>query len=364
VTIVFRHVLALYLRFFGAIFAAVLAIYLIADIGDRVKLVAAHALSDVAELYWNKGMVAARQLWPAAMLLASAAGVSTLRKRGELTALRALSFSPAAIYLPVGVGALALAAGLVVFDEGVVTRASARVDEIALTRFHTWGDWRFHFRPKQWFRRRDRIFFLRGGDLRHGFEDVTVLTLSPDFALLSRLDADRMVSAGGDAWELTGVRERLFHDGKESELRREVRSVRDLGAPPATFNIRTGRPEQMRVSELREQVAVRRLGGLPTTQFRLALHSRFAYPLTGFAAALLAVGLALRPGRKGHLTVALVEGLAIAVALWGMTVVGKALTLADRIPVSVAAWGPAAVLVVVATALWLRREGRLGWRGI
>jgi lipopolysaccharide export system permease protein len=96
----------------------------------------------------------------------------------------------------------------------------------------------------------------------------------------------------------------------------------------------------------------------------LALHNRFAYPLTGFAAALLAVGIALRPGRKGHLTVALVEGLTVAVLLWGMMVVGKALTVAGHVPASAAAWAPFTVLVAAALVIWLRREGKLGWSGI
>jgi lipopolysaccharide export system permease protein len=77
-------------------------------------------------------------------------------------------------------------------------------------------------------------------------------------------------------------------------------------------------------------------------------------------AALLAVGLALRPGRRAHLTGALVEGLGISVALWALMVVLRTVVVAQRIPAGPAAWAPAAALAAAAAALWLRREGWLG----
>ena len=95
----------------------------------------------------------------------------------------------------------------------------------------------------------------------------------------------------------------------------------------------------------------------------LALHNRYAYPLTGLAATLLAIGLGLRPGRKGQLTSALVEGFAIAVAMWAMMVVGKGLALAGHLPIPAAAWIPCGMLMVIAVGLWLKRQGLIGQGG-
>ena len=114
---------------------------------------------------------------------------------------------------------------------------------------------------------------------------------------------------------------------------------------------------------LREQIAAREEVGLASRQFALVLHNRFAYPLAGFPAALLAVGLALRPGRKGHLTVAIVEGLLISVTMWGLMVVCRTLALSERMAPALAAWLPFVLLVVAATVQWLRGEGRLGRDG-
>ncbi|MFZ5471263.1 MAG: LptF/LptG family permease [Myxococcota bacterium] len=359
----FGYVFRLFLGYFAALFLVVMVVFLIADFGDRVKAFVEHPWVDVVELYWNKALVAAHQLGPAAMLLAAGAGISTLRKRGELTALRSLAFGTATLYLPVAVATLVGSALFIVFDEQVVTKAGVRVEDITVNKFNVWGDWRFHWQRKRWFRSGEQVFFLRSGDVETGFRDVTILSLSPDFTLRARIDADGMAYVGKTRWRLQGAHERLFDDAGGSLVDALGDVERDLGVTGAAFRIRQGRPEQMKVEALLEQIAARRQVGLPAQRFVLALHNRFAYPLTGMAAALLAVGLALRPGRKGHLTVALVEGLMVAVALWGMMVIGKSLVVGDRMPAPLAAWSPFVILTLAAGFLWLRREGRLGREG-
>jgi lipopolysaccharide export system permease protein len=120
--------------------------------------------------------------------------------------------------------------------------------------------------------------------------------------------------------------------------------------------VKVGRPEQMRLSELNEQIRTRTEVGLPTRQFSLGYHNRFAYPFAGLPAALLAVGLALRPNRKGNLTTAMVEGLIVAVTLWGLMVVCRTLVLAERLSPAIAAWAPFVVLAVAAALLWHRLQ--------
>jgi lipopolysaccharide export system permease protein len=357
-----RYVIRTYLQFFVGILAAVLAIFLVADFVDRGRNYTGEGWIGAAlELYFNKALVAAHQLGPAAMLLAAGATVSSLRKRGEVTAMRALTFGPTALYLPIGLCAAVLGLGLVAFDESVVVRAGRRIDEINTQRFNRWGDWRFYYTPKQWFRRGERVFYLRGGDAEGGFEDATVLTLTDDFRLSRRLDAARMRPLEGTQWELTGVVERTFTPEGATQLRSAQQEVVDLGVAGRAFRIRPGRPEQMRVPQLRQQLVARKEVGLPTALFKLALHNRFAYGFAALPAALLAVGLALRPGRRGHLTVAMVEGLVVVMVLWGMMVVGRTLATNQHLPAWLAAWAPSLVLTIASVALWVRTEG-FSWR--
>ena len=84
----------------------------------------------------------------------------------------------------------------------------------------------------------------------------------------------------------------------------------------------------------------------------------------------MAVALALRPGRGGSLTGALVEGLGVTMGLWGLTVIARALVNAGRMAPLVAAVLPLVALAVALAALlwappgWTRRLlRRQGWSG-
>ncbi len=356
------YVVLLFLRFLSLFYACAVAVFLVADFVDRAKAYTGpNWVADVAVLYGYKALTAAQQLGPAVLLLAAGATVSALKRRGELTAIMGLGFGPRALYLPVGLCTLIAAVLLFGFDERVVADAGRRVDEITTRRFKRWGDWRFHFQPKQWFRVGDRIFHLRGGDPDKGYEEVMVLTLTPDFELASRLDADRMVFRDGSRWELFNVVERRFMEPGRTELRTSERELRDLGAGEKAFEIRQGRPEQMRLRTLRHQREARERVGIPARSFAFAIHNRFAYPASGWVAALLSVGLALRPGQRGGLTASVVESLVLVLGLWGLMVVSKALVLSERLSPGVAAWLPVAVFGLAATVVWVHREGRLSW---
>lgn len=352
-----RYVLRSYATFVAGILGIVLAIFLVTDFVDRAKAYTGpNVVADVAVLYGYKALVFTHQLGSAVLLLAAGACVSALRKRGEVTAIGALSFGPSALYLPIGMLAVAASGALVAFDEYVVTNAAAKVEQITVHRFHRWGDYRFYFKPKQWYRRGDRLFYLRQGTADQGFNDVTILTVTEDFQLARRLDAQSMLHTQGTVWRLEGLVDRTFTKDGGTRVHVSQNAELDLGAGPEGFRVRMGRPEQMRLSELAEQIRTRAEVGLPTRQFLLGFHNRFAYPFAGVPAALLAVGLALRPGRRGHLTTAMIEGLVVAVTLWGLMVVCRTLVLAERMPPVLAAWAPFIVLTVAATLLWQKLQ--------
>ncbi|MCP3142591.1 LptF/LptG family permease [Pyxidicoccus xibeiensis] len=356
----FGYVVRTYLRFALGILFGLVLVFVVVDFVDRAKSYTGPGwVADAAKLYAYKALVAIQQLGPAALLLAAGTAVSALRKQGEVTAIRALTFGPSALYLPILVCSLLSCVGLVAFDELVATRAGRRVDEITTQRFNRWGDWRLHYSPKQWFRRGDRIFFLRAGSAQDGFQDVSIFQVSKEFELVKRLDAAEMHPVEGTRWRLVDVVERGFAGEGRTSVRLLEEAEYDLGVAGTSFRIRPGRPEQMRVAELREQIEARREVGLETRQFALAFHNRFAYPMAALPAALLGVGLALRSSRRGHLTAAIVEGLLTAVAMWGLMVVCRTLVLTGRLAPVVAAWMPAFLLLVVAGAVWLRREGWL-----
>ncbi len=355
---VFKHVAKTYLGWFFAVFCALWVVFLVADFGDRLKAFLDRPLTDVALLYWNKALVAAHQLGPAAMLLGAGAAVTALRRKGEVTAVMALGGSPLAFFGPVAAVAAGLALAWMGFDEWVATQAGRNVDEIQVQRFQSWGDYRLFYSPKRWYRAGDSFLFLKGeaeGEVQH---DVSLLRLSKEFALERRVDAKAMRPLGPGRWQLEQVSQWDFHGEQLDRSGADQLQVELPGTSADTFRLRTGRPEQMRVSDLLEQRVLREKVGLPVPRYTLALHQRFAYPLTGWAAALLAVALSLRRERRGQLTLALVEGFFIAVALWSSMVVFKTMAVSERMSPALAAWAPLAMLLV-ALIVVVRREWRM-----
>jgi lipopolysaccharide export system permease protein len=352
-----RLVLGLYVRLLLALLGALLVIFLVGDFADRLGAYLDHPVAEVAWLYWNKLLVAVQQLAPAAMLLAGGATVSFLRRRGEWTAMRALGLSRWVMVAPIVAAGAVAALLLVGFDEWVVARAGPRVDTLMANQFHRWGDFRFYYVPQQWFRLPNHLVHVAGAVEDHVLRQVTVLELDPDFRLLRRLDGAELIHEAGDRWRLTKVWERRFPSAGEAPTSfSEVLPLRLPGSSADTFLVRSGRPEFMPSAELLQQRAVRARVGLPVERLTLALHNRFAYPLTGLAATLLATTLALRPGRRGHLTLALVEGLGVTLVLFALLLAGKALVLSERMTPALSAWGPVLGLVAVSALLWWASE--------
>ena len=356
-----RYVAANYLTNLAGSGGIILAIFLVTDFVDRVKAYSGENwIRDVFVVYGFKSGVALQQLGPALLLIASGMAVSSMRQRGETVALGALSFGPSSIFVPIAVCAAVCCIGLVVFDEIWVTHASRRVDEIMAQRFdRRGGDWKTYFAPKQWYRKNDRIFYVRAGSTGQGFADVSIFEMTPDFRLRRRIDAQRMEFNRETSWHLLGAQIRDFRSDGTAPVSKVAEIDLELGAEPGLFRILQGRPEQMRIRALSEQIQARQAAGLPDRPFSLALHNRFAYPLAGIPASLLTAGLALRRSRRGYLTTALAEGLVVTLIFWGLMIVCRTLAVAQRMSPQIAAWLPVLLLTVAASALWLHYEGRL-----
>jgi lipopolysaccharide export system permease protein len=326
--------------FLGSL-AAVVGLFLVVDFAENASVFRGEGwVRAVLALYAFRAAQVAYQTAPAAMLLAAAVTASELRRTREYTALRALGLGPWRVALPVLAVAAIASSALVASGDAVAVDAGARADAIMAARFHRAGGRAAERR--RWFRGRGgRIYHLRGGGEGGEFENVTVLEVTEGFRLARRLDAARMTpGAGPGEWILEqGAERRFASDGvasTESFTRRAYRFDEDPGA----FDVRPGRPAQLRRAVLREQVTLRRRLGLGAHDFALEWHRRFAYPLAAVPAALVALALALRRERRGHLTASLVEAVAVSLVFWALQAVCASLGLSGRLPPGAAAWLP------------------------
>lgn len=348
------------LAFLGAL-TGVVTVYLVVDFVDN-----AHAfqgpgwLPAALELYANKAAVVAAQMAPAAMLLGASIATSGLRQSREWTAFRSVGLGPWRVALPMVAAALVSAGLMGGLHDLVGVQAAQRAEEISANRFarggstRRWLAWR---EPKRWFRGADgrRIYHLRGSLPGGGFEKVTVLELAGDFRLSRRIDAVRMEPAEAGEWRLAEVEERTFEADGTSRLERAAERRYRFDEPPGSFDLKPGRPSQLRYAVLGEQIALRRKLGQASAEFEFERANRAAYPLSAVAAVLLAVALALRRDRRGHISTSILEAVGVFIVLWGAQGVCMAMGLSGRLSPQVAAWSPDLVFLV-AGALAVRRS--------
>jgi lipopolysaccharide export system permease protein len=360
--ILFRYVAV---RTFWAILGALLGvvvIYLAVDYVDNSGSYTSVAgwLPRVLELYANMAVVVVRQLAPAAMLLGAGIAASGFRQTREYTALRAAGLGPWRLAGPAVVVVLAFGVALVILHDAVGVRAAERVQEIRGFDFDKGGDRRSleaARAPKRWFRGQDgrHVYHLRGVLPGGGFQSVTVLELTPDFRLARRIDAGRM-RPDGAGWILEDVVDRSFRADGGLEVVQERSRRYQFDEPPDAFKVVPGNPAQMRWTALVEQIGVRGRLGLPTAEFELERDNRLAYPLAGVPGALLAMALALRANRKGHISAALIESVGVSLLFWGVQGITSALGLSGRVPPAVAAWTPDALFLLAGLwAVWRAR---------
>lgn len=340
-----RHVAGAFLGALGAALLLVLGI----EFADRARFYTGPGWPQaVALLYACKAAVNAYQLAPAALVIAVQIAIASLKRRGEITALRALGASPAAVLGPCAAVGLAVAAALFTADESFVGRAGRRADEISAFRFYLWGDWGVWHGQKRWFRSGRSVYFLRDVQPDGTFVDASVFEVTSDFRLRARLDADRLQPLPDGRWQVQGGTRRTF----EPDGRSEVTPIHDgavaLAEPARPFLLRTGRPEQFRLGEIRHELSVRSAVGLSAAPYAVALHNKLAHPLTAIPLAVLAAALALRPRRRDAAAVALVEGLGVVAAVWGAAVLLKAAAIGGRLAPWAAPWMVFALLSAAA----------------
>ena len=342
-----------------AAFAGVITIFLAVDVVDNAGGFSGSGwLLAALELYANKAAVVAHQVAPAALLLGAAIAVSGLRQTREWTAMRSVGLGPWRMAGPVLVAVALASLALVAVHEAWGVEAAQRAEEIQATRFARGGAfrrWQATRQPKRWFRGADgrHVYHLRGVLPGGGFERVTVLELSDDFQLTRRIDAGRMEPAEGGAWRLADVEERTFSARGGTYQKATSREVR-FDEPPGSFDLRPGRPSQMSLAVLNQQIALRQRLGQPFVDFSIEEANRVAYPFAAVSGALLAVALALRRNRQGHLASALLEAVGISLALWAAQGICLGLGLSGRLPPLLAAWLPNAFFLAVGT-LAMRR---------
>lgn len=168
---------------------------------------------------------------------------------------------------------------------------------------------------------------------------------------IGRVDADRAVLGEGfwrmeNAWVSSpdGAPEHMDEYWLETDL--TLARIQDNFAPPET----------MMFWKLPAFIQTLEDAGFSAVRHRLQWHALLATPLLMCAMVLIAATFTLRHARRGATTFVIVSGVMTGFVLFFFSDVVYALGLSERIPVTLAAWAPSGVALMLGLAMLLHLE--------
>ena len=284
-----------------------------------------------------------------------------LSRSNELTALKAGGVSLYRTSLPIFGLALLISMTSLGFQEYVMpwmNRRAVEIDEAKIKR-RTMPELRK--RTEIWYRGREdgvaesRIYHI--GLLDPGSQqmnNVTVLSLGPDFTMRRRWDAREMRwIAADDAWRLgTGVK-REFRSGQPDRAETFKEQTVKLPERYQDFAQVPRAPDVMSYRELREYIDRLQDAGHKVAKYIVDLQSKVSFPAAYPIMVLVGIPFALQSPRGGRV-IGIALCLALGLAYFIVHSAAVALARTEILPPLVAAWSANALFATLGLFLYLR----------
>ncbi len=213
-----------------------------------------------------------------------------------------------------------------------------------------------------WLRQSDRedgrgavaIVHAHSVTLAHGellARDVSVFRLDAQDRLLSRIEAAGAVLTP-EGWVMQGAR--TIRPDHNPEVVGTLRLPTDLTVERVQESFAS--PDTLSVWALPSFIALLERSGFSAIRHRLHFQSLLALPLLSGVMALVAAGFSMRATRRGGVARMIGGGVAAGFALFTVSKVTEEFGQSGALPVTMAAWAPAAAGLMLAVALLLHVE--------
>lgn len=298
----------------------------------------------------------AEKLLPFAVLIGSMLALSKLTRTHELVVARAAGVSVWQFLGP----AVAVVMAIGVFATTLFNPFSAAL----LLRYEQLEGRYFSGRPSLlsisssglWLRQIESqgehiIHALRISQNDMSFSNLIVFTFGGDNKFTERLDARRAVLTPGNL-ELSGVIRSVPGDPPQEIPGYSLPTTLTLEHIQDSF----ASPETMSFWYLPSFISMLENAGFSALKHRLYWHSLLASPFLLAGSVLVAAVFSLRLPRRGKVGILIVAGIVIGFLLHFFTDIIFALGASGTLPPMLAAWTPAAVMVMIGAALLLHLE--------
>ena len=213
-----------------------------------------------------------------------------------------------------------------------------------------------------WLRQSDRELYPRGVAIIHASNvalrgeqlttgPVSVFRLDDGDHLLSRIEASS-AHLGDRRWDLSDAR--TIRPDQLPDAPKEIHLPTDLTVTRVQDSFAS--PDTLSVWVLPDFIALLDRSGFSSVRHRLHFHSLLALPLLCATMALVAAGFSMRPTRRGGVAKMIGGGVSVGFMLFVISKVAEEFGQSGALPVTLAAWAPAASGLMLAVALLLHTE--------
>ncbi len=283
------------------------------------------------------------QLAPLAALVSVLITLGVMTKNNELIAFKASGLSLYRIALPLLLGGVFLAAGLVVLDDTYLPYANQRQDALR-NQIKGRPAQTFYQPSRQWiFGQKSKIYNYELFDPdRQLFGGLNVFELNPaTFEVKRRIYAARAHWDGQQGlWILESGWIRDFDHGQLTQYTPFLATaLNELTEPPTYFNREVRQSYQMTWWELERYIADLHQAGFDVARLSVQLQKKISFPLVAPIIILLAIPFSILVGTRGAVG-GLALGVGIAIVYWAASALTEAMGAVGQLPPLLAAWAP------------------------
>ena len=290
---------------------------------------------------------------PFSVLLGTLITLATLNQNSEIVSMKAAGISAHQIIAPLVVASFGIALVTFVFQERIVTRASAT---LAAWQAVDYGEVArgTGISSNVWVRHEDDLIHARtvaGSGPATRLTGVTVYDRQGG-TLVRTIEADRGERAEG-GWRLENA---TIFDVARTQAQRVSAVVVGRGVDPTQFTLANVDPDEQGFTQLQDSIRQMEAAGRPTGALQAGLWHKISGPLSAVLMPLLAAVAAFGLARSGQLFLRAVVGMALGFAYFVADNFALAMGNFGAYPPLLAAWAPFLLFLLIGETVLIRTE--------
>ncbi len=343
------------LRSLAVLAALVVVLQTLDLLGESGKILRVAGNGD-AQLWQYVGLripqLVARFL-PFSVLLGTLITLATLNQNSEIVSMKAAGISAHQIIAPLVLASLGIAGIAFVFQETVVTRATARLA--------SWQAVEYGPIPREsgvannvWVRHEDDLIFARVVSGRGpGTRLRGIKIYDRTGGTLETVIEAQAARPAADGWLLEGA---TVFDVATTTEKPGTSLVVGRGVDPTQFTLANVDPDEQDFTQLKDSIEQMKAAGRPTGPLEAGLWHKFSGPLSAVLMPLLAAVAAFGLARSGQLFLRAVIGMALGFAYFVADNFALAMGNFGAYPPLLAAWAPFMLFLLIGETVLIRTE--------